>query len=122
MRSVLNSIVGIVACAGTAALLSVFLSDSHGEIKLAGPIICLMAVIATSVLLGRLAGLFGSAAATLMLALFLFPPVGSFVVNDHSSRTVLLVTQFAAIFVVIVSPSAKSLGLSRRAMRSKSKR
>src|SRR5947209_17328282 len=82
MSGVVKSFLGVSACAGTAALLSAFLRDYDGEMKLAVPVVCLMAVTATSVLVGRVPGFFGSLAATLFLTFFLFAPTGSLAVSD----------------------------------------
>jgi K+-sensing histidine kinase KdpD len=114
MSGVVKSFLGVSACAGTAALLSAFLRDYDGEMKLAVPVVCLMAVTATSVLVGRVPGFFGSLAATLFLTFFLFAPTGSLAVSDPHSRVVLFLTQIAAILVVLLTPSGNSVGARTR--------
>jgi K+-sensing histidine kinase KdpD len=102
MHSALKSGLGIAACTGLAAFLSILLNDG-GEIKLAAPVLCLLVVILTSYYWGRLSGLIGSLAATLTLALMLFPPLGSLRVQEPTARMVLILSQLCAIGVVLIS-------------------
>jgi hypothetical protein len=103
MRVDLNSCLGVAICAGTAFLLSIFLSDG-GESRLAAPVLCLLVAISTSSYFGRLSGFIGSVVASLTCALLLFPPVGSFVVHDPAARTMLILCQLTAVGVLLIWP------------------
>jgi|HubBroStandDraft_6_1064221.scaffolds.fasta_scaffold36984_3 K+-sensing histidine kinase KdpD len=109
MRTVLNSCLGISACAGVAVLLSMFLGDST-DARLVAPSICLQVVIAATLYWGRMAGLIGAVAATVIFELLLFPPLGRFAVSDPTERAVLISFQLAAIGVVLMSPRSPGSG------------
>lgn len=109
MRTALNSCLGIAACAGVAVLLSKFLGD-NADARLAAPAICLQVVIAATLYWGRMAGLVGAVAATVIFELLLFPPLGRFAVNDPTERAVLIFFQLAAIGIVLMSPGSSRAG------------
>ncbi len=109
MRAALNSCLGIAACAGVAVLLSMFLGDKT-DARLAAPAICLQVVIAATLYWGRMAGLIGAVAATVIFELVLFPPFGSFAVHDPTERAVLIFFQLVAIGVVLLSPPSSGVG------------
>jgi K+-sensing histidine kinase KdpD len=71
MRTKLKPLFGIVACAGTAVLLTIFLKDG-ADVRPAAPAICLQAVIFASVYWGRVSGVIGSIAASLTFDIFCF--------------------------------------------------
>lgn len=107
MRTTLKSCLGIAACAGVAALLSMSLGEST-DARLAAPAICLQVVIAATLYWGRMAGLIGAVAATVIFDVLLFPPLGSFTVSDPTERTVLIFFQLAAVGVVLMSPRSSA--------------
>ena len=111
MRAALRSCLGIAICFGTAAFLSILLSDG-GEIRLAAPVLCLIVVVSTSLYWGRHAGFIGSVAATLTLAVLLFPPLGSLYVQETGARTVLVLFQLSAIGAVLITPRNSVLQLA----------
>jgi K+-sensing histidine kinase KdpD len=88
LRSLKGS-VGVGCCVLTAVLLSVYLKDAE-NIRFVAPVLCLQVVLLVSVKWGRAAGLIGSLLATLIFAIFLFPPVGSFAIHDPAEGTMLL--------------------------------
>jgi K+-sensing histidine kinase KdpD len=113
MRIALNSGLGIAACAGAAVLLSMFLGSST-DARLAAPAICLQVVIAATLYWGRMAGLIGAVAATVIFQLLLFPPLGSLTIHDPTERTVLIFFQLVAIGVVLMSPRSSGFGRQLR--------
>jgi len=103
MHKTLRLCLGITICVSVAVLLSMFLNDS-GQARLAAPVLCLLVLIPTSSFFGRLSGFIGSVTASLVLALLLFPPVGSLSVHKPATRTMLILSQLAALVAVISSP------------------
>jgi K+-sensing histidine kinase KdpD len=103
MRINLKSLFGIAACVGTAVLLTIFLKDG-GDVRPVAPAICLQAVIFASVYWGRLSGIIGSVTASLTFDIFLFPPIGSFVIQNPTERVMLTLFQLAALGVFLISP------------------
>ena len=102
MHGAVRFLLGVVACAGTAALLCVFLRE-EGDIKRVAPVICLQVVIAMSLLVGRLAGMIGSIVASLTFALFLFPPYGSLAIESPAERVILTSFQFISLGVALMA-------------------
>ncbi len=84
LRSNLAAIVGILVCAWSAALLSMVFHHSTSKVMV--PILFIAVVILVSVRCGVWSGLVGSAIATLIFAVFLFPPLGSPEVSNKSAR------------------------------------
>ena len=95
--------IGIAVCASAALVLALFLNESR-ETRLAAPIMCLMVVIVTTIYFGRSAGILGAAAASCVLAVFLYSPVGSLYVEEHSARTMLNLFLIAAVAVAFLVP------------------
>ncbi len=103
MPIALKSFLGIAICAGVAVGLSIFLEDA-GEIRLAAPFLCLGVLFLTTSFCGRLSGLIGSVVASLAFAYLLFAPRGSFEVGEPAGRTSLILSQLAAIGVILSAP------------------
>lgn len=105
--SAVRPYVGIGICVGAAALLSLLLSDS-ADSRFVAPALALQAVILAALNFGRVSALVGSFAASLIFILFLFPPVGSFIVRDRLEMAMLLVFQAASIVIAMIAPRLRS--------------
>jgi hypothetical protein len=103
MRANLKPVIGIAVCASAALVLSLFLDGSR-ETRLAAPPMCLFVVIVTTIYLGRLAGILGAAAASCVLAVFLYSPFGSLYVEEHAARTMLNLFLIGALAVALLVP------------------
>jgi K+-sensing histidine kinase KdpD len=77
---------GVVVCAWTAALLSFFLHTGH-EQRLIAPIMLLIVVALVALRCGVIAGVLGSAVGALILAVFLYQPLGSPTIANKDART-----------------------------------
>ncbi len=84
-RSVTTGL-GVVICAWTAALLSFFLRNGHHH-KLTAPLILLIVVAFVALRCGVIAGVMGSAVGALILAVFLYQPLGSPLIANKDART-----------------------------------
>jgi K+-sensing histidine kinase KdpD len=93
---------GIVFCIGAAAVLSLVMRDP--DTRLAAPILCTFAVMASSFLWGRAAAILGAAAATVTFDLFLFPPIGSIRVSDPVERLALALLVWSAVVASLMTP------------------
>jgi K+-sensing histidine kinase KdpD len=93
---------GIVFCIGAAAVLSLVMRDP--DTRLAAPILCTFAVMASSFLWGRAAAILGAAGATLTFDLFLFPPIGSIRVSDPVERLALALLVWSAVVASLMTP------------------
>lgn len=111
----LKSILGGVAISSAAAVLLCLILDGGRETRLAAPAVCLLVVILTSIYLGRLAGIFGAVAASCILAIFLYSPVGTLYVEEHAARMMLNLFLIAAIGVAWLVPRRSSHEGERRA-------
>jgi K+-sensing histidine kinase KdpD len=109
----LKSFIGITICPSVALFLSIFLNDG-GEVRLAAPVLCLLALIFAVCYCGRLSGFIGSVVAGIMLALLLFPPFGTLNVQEPAARVMLTLSQLGAIAVVISSPGNPTSRLTLR--------
>ena len=107
MRANLKPVVGIAVCSSAALVLSVFLVGSK-DTRLAAPPMCLLVVIVTTIYLGRLAGILGAAAASCVLAVFLYSPFGSLYVEEHAARTMLNLFLIGALAVALLVPPLPS--------------
>jgi K+-sensing histidine kinase KdpD len=118
MRANLKPVIGIAACASAALVLSLFLDGSR-DTRLAAPPMCLLVVIVTTIYLGRLAGVLGAAAASCVLAVFLYSPFGSLYVEEHAARTMLNLFLIGALAVaLLVQPlPERDTAAKRRARR-----
>ncbi len=101
--SALKSWLGIGICVAAAAFLCILLNDS-ADARFIAPALCLQAVILVSLYFGRVSALVGSAVTSLILTLFLFPPIGSLRIHDRLEIGMLLVFQAASILVALISP------------------
>ena len=102
MHNKQKSLRGIVFCIGAAAVLSLVMRDP--DTRLAAPILCTFAVMASSFLWGRAAAILGAAAATLTFDLFLFPPIGSIRVSDPVERLALALLVWSAVVASLMTP------------------
>jgi hypothetical protein len=98
-----KSFFGTAVCVASAIALSFLLNDD-ARIRLVGPLIGLLVVVATSFLCGRLAAIVGGSAASLAFAVFLFPPFGSIVVHDLDGRIELVAFQIAVVLFAYLTP------------------
>ena len=97
-----KSLRGIVFCISAAAVLSLVLRGP--DTRLAAPILCTCAVMASSFLWGRAAAILGAMAATLTFDLFLFPPIGSIRVSDPAERLALALLAWSAVVAALMTP------------------
>ena len=102
MRTMQKSLCGIVFCLCAALVLSFVLRDP--DTRLAAPILCTFAVMASSILWGRAAAILGAAAATLTFDLFLFPPIGHVYVSDPVERLALALLVWSALVACLMAP------------------
>jgi hypothetical protein len=58
----------------------------------------------TTIYFGRMAGILGAAAASIVLAVFLYSPMGSLYVEEHAARTMLNLFLMGAVAVVFLVP------------------
>lgn len=100
----LKSILGGVAISSAAAMLLCLILDGSRETRLAAPAVCLLVVILTSIYLGRLAGIFGAATASCILAVFLYSPLGTLYVEEHAARMMLNLFLIGAAGVAFLVP------------------
>jgi len=70
---------------------------AEDELKLAAPLICILAVLVTLELWGRLAAISGAVAASVIFDLLLFPPFGSIRVNAVEEQLALVVLLWAGL-------------------------
>ena len=103
MRPSLKPVIGVAICSSAALLLSQLLNEGK-ETRLAAPAMCLLVVIVTTIYLGRLAGILGAAAASCILAIFLYSPIGSLYVQEHAARIMLNLFLIGAVTVVLLVP------------------
>lgn len=101
--SLKSILAGVAICSAAAMFLCLILNEGR-ESRLAAPAVCLLVVIVTSIYLGRLAGILGAAAASCVLAIFLYSPVGSLYVEEHAARTMLNLFLIGAIAVGLLVP------------------
>lgn len=110
----LKSVLGGVAICSAAAVLLCLVLDGSRETRLAAPAICLLVVILTSVYLGRLAGILGAAAASCILAVFLYSPFGTLYVEEHAARMMLNLFLIGAAGVALLVPRRSARDAARR--------
>ena len=94
---------GVVLCGAAAVFLCLFM-DQGRESRLAAPAMCLLVVIVTAIYLGRLAGIFGAATASCILAMFMYSPFGSLYVEEHAARMMLNLLLVGAVAVTLLVP------------------
>jgi K+-sensing histidine kinase KdpD len=94
---------GVGICVGAATLLCLLLNNSV-ETRFVAPAVSLQAVIFTALYFGRTPALIGSVATSVILTLFLFPPVGSVLIRDPLEIAMLLLFQLASIAIAFMSP------------------
>lgn len=80
--------IGSIFCAITAAVLSLLMRDSAGRALL--PLIFILVIVVAALRFGALASAIGTFIASLVFAYFLFTPVGSFRVQKPEARQSLL--------------------------------
>ena len=102
MHNTQKSLWGIMFCIGAAAVLSLVMRDP--DTRLAAPILCTFAIMATSFLWGRAAAILGAAAATLTFDLFWFPPVGHIYVSDPVERLALALLVWSSVVASLMAP------------------
>jgi K+-sensing histidine kinase KdpD len=74
------------------------------EFRMAAVLICLQAVIVVSLFWGRVPGIVGAFSAGMIFYVWLFPPVGTLVIEHPSDRLILLLFQLAGLGIVFLSP------------------
>ncbi len=84
LRVLLSSVVGLLFCSGLAALGTALFSSKSWRSFI--PLAFILVIILAAVLFGRAAGIFGSLAAALIFAIFLFKPIGSWTVAENAAR------------------------------------
>jgi K+-sensing histidine kinase KdpD len=94
---------GVAICSAAAVILCLLLNEGR-ETRLAAPAMCLLVVIVTTIYLGRLAGIIGAAAASCVLAVFLYSPYGTLYVEEHAARMMLNFFLIGAIVVTFLVP------------------
>lgn len=94
---------GVAICSAAAVILCLILDEGR-ETRLAAPAVCLLVVIVTTIYLGRLAGILGAAAASCVLAIFLYSPVGTLYVEEHAARMMLNLFLIGAVAVTLLVP------------------
>jgi K+-sensing histidine kinase KdpD len=104
VRANIKIAVGIAICSSAARVFALFLDESR-ETRLAAPPMCLLVVIVTTIYLGRLAGILGAVAASCVLAVYLYSPLGTLYVQEHAARTMLNLFLIAAVAVACLVPS-----------------
>jgi K+-sensing histidine kinase KdpD len=104
MQNASKSLCGIVFCICAAVVLSLVMRDP--DTRLAAPVLCTFAVMASSFLWGRAAAILGAAAATVTFDLFLFPPIGSIRVSDPVERLALALLAWSAVVAFLMTPQA----------------
>lgn len=102
MQNAQKSLCGILFCICAAVVLSFVMRDP--DTRLAAPILCAFAVMASSFLWGRAAAILGAAAAALTFDLFLFPPIGSIRVSDPVERLALALLAWSAVVAFLMTP------------------
>lgn len=107
MAATLRPWMGIGICVAVALLLCLLLNNS-AETRFVAPAVSLQAVILAALCCGRMSALIGSIATTVILTLFLFPPMGSVFIRDPFETTMLLLFQLASIAIAFMSPSLRS--------------
>jgi K+-sensing histidine kinase KdpD len=85
LRSNLTTLLGIMICGWSAALMTLLFHGRNSRILL--PIAFLVIVLLVSIRYGVAAGVLGSAVATLVFAVFLYAPLGSPLVESKAART-----------------------------------
>ena len=106
MRTKVKLITGIVVCCCAAILLSWVMKDP--DTRLAAPLLCIFVVFLVAFRWGRAAAILGAAAANLIFAMFLFPPVGSIRISELDERMALVVLQSSAVFAaLLIGPHRK---------------
>lgn len=82
------------------------LMNSGWEFRVAAPMICLQVVIVVSLFWGRIPGIVGALSAGMIFYVWLFPPVGTLVLENPSDGLILFLFQLAGFAIVLLSPSA----------------
>lgn len=113
MWAKLKTGIGVALCSSAALLLALFLNEGR-ETRLAAPAMCLLVVIVTTIYFGRLAGILGAAAASCVLAVFLYSPIGSLYVEEHRARTMLNLFLLGAVAVAFLVPRRMGGGSAER--------
>ena len=107
MNAILRPWLGIGICIAAAALLCLLLKNSV-DTRFVAPAVSLQAVILAALFFGRRSALIGSVATTLILTVFLFPPMGSVFIRDPLETAMLVLFQVASIVIALMSPSLRS--------------
>ena len=107
MNARLRPWLGIAICIAAAALLCLLLKNS-ADTRFVAPAVSLQAVILTALFFGRRSALIGSVATSIILTVFLFPPMGSVFIRDPLEAAMLLLFQAASIVIVWMSPNFRS--------------
>ena len=80
------------------------LMNNGWEFRVAAPMLCLQAVIVVSLFWGRIPGIVGAVSAGTIFYIWLFPPVGTLIIENPSDRVILLLFQLAGLGIVFLSP------------------
>jgi K+-sensing histidine kinase KdpD len=99
----LKSVCGVVFCVSTAAWLSLVMNDD-ADLRLAAPLICLFAVLLAAFVWGRAAGILGAVGASVVFAIYLFPPIGNFRVNSPDERVIIFTFVVIAVAATFLAP------------------
>ena len=98
-----KSCLAAAVCAGAAVLLCALMNNGW-EFRVAAPMICLQAVIIVSLFWGRVPGIVGAVSAGIIFSVWLFPPIGTPIIQNASDRVILLLFQLAGLGIVFLSP------------------
>lgn len=98
-----KSCLAAAICASAAVVLCTLMNDGW-EFRVAAVMICLQAVIVVSLFWGRIPGIVGAISASMIFYVWLFPPVGTLVIENPSDRLILLLFQLAGLGIVFLSP------------------
>jgi K+-sensing histidine kinase KdpD len=101
MCSPQNSLIGVGLCAALAGLLALLLHND--PVRSIVPLVFLLVLIPVAHLWGPSSCIIGACAATVIFACFLYPPVGSLMVQDTTDRIILTACHFTAIPVAYLS-------------------
>ena len=96
-----NSLTGVALCTALAGLLALFLHND--PVRSIVPLLFLLVLIPVAHLWGASSCIIGACIATVIFACFLYPPIGSLLVQDTNDRIILTACHFIAIPVAYLS-------------------
>jgi K+-sensing histidine kinase KdpD len=101
MCSPQNSLIGVGLCAALAGVLALLLHND--PVRSIVPLLFLLVLIPVAHLWGPSSCIIGACVATVIFACFLYPPVGSLLVQDTTDRIILTTCHFISIPVAYLS-------------------